>query len=245
MPASGHWYFSLKDASAQVRAVVWKTAARLIKFKPRDGMKVLVRGAVRVYPPKGEYQIAVEVIEPLGKGSLQQAFEELKAKLEKEGLFAAARKRPLPMLPRRIAVLTSPTGAVIQDILRVVERRLREPGDRDLSPRACRGRKRCRTSCAASAPSTAPPARRADRGPRRRQPRGPLALQRGVVVAALAESRSRPSPPSGTRRTSRSRTSWPTCARPRRRRRRRSWVGAKDDAAARASTRCAAAPMAR
>jgi exodeoxyribonuclease VII large subunit len=86
-------------------------------------MKVLVRGAVRVYPPKGEYQIAVEVVEPLGKGSLQQAFEDLKAKLEKEGLFAAARKRALPMLPRRIAVVTSPTGAVIQDILRVVERR--------------------------------------------------------------------------------------------------------------------------
>ena len=123
LPASGHWYFSLKDANAQVRAVVWKTAARLIKFKPRDGMKVLVRGAVRVYPPKGEYQIAVEVIEPLGKGSLQQAFEELKGKLEKEGLFAAARKRPLPMLPRCVAVITSPTGAVIQDILRVVERR--------------------------------------------------------------------------------------------------------------------------
>ena len=123
MPASGHWYFSLKDANAQVRAVVWKTAARLIKFKPKDGMKVLVRGAVRVYPPKGEYQIAVEVVEPLGKGSLQQAFEDLKAKLEKEGLFAAARKRVLPMLPRRIAVVTSPTGAVIQDILRVVERR--------------------------------------------------------------------------------------------------------------------------
>jgi exodeoxyribonuclease VII large subunit len=123
MPASGHWYFSLKDGNAQVRAVVWKTAARLIKFRPQDGMKVLVRGAVRVYPPKGEYQIAVEVIEPLGKGTLQQAFEELKSKLEKEGLFAAARKRPLPMLPRRIAVVTSPTGAVIQDILRVVERR--------------------------------------------------------------------------------------------------------------------------
>ena len=123
MPASGHWYFSLKDANAQVRAVVWKTAARLIKFRPKDGMKVLVRGALRVYPPKGEYQIAVEVIEPLGKGSLQQAFEELKARLEQEGLFAAARKRPLPMLPRRVAVLTSPTGAVIQDILHVVERR--------------------------------------------------------------------------------------------------------------------------
>ena len=123
LPSSGHWYFSLKDASAQVRAVVWKTAARLIKFRPRDGMKVLVRGSVRVYPPKGEYQIAVEVVEPLGKGSLQQAFEDLKAKLEREGLFAAARKRPLPMLPRRVAVVTSPTGAVIQDILRVVERR--------------------------------------------------------------------------------------------------------------------------
>ncbi|HEV7499963.1 MAG TPA: exodeoxyribonuclease VII large subunit, partial [Vicinamibacteria bacterium] len=123
MPASGHWYFSLKDANAQVRAVVWKTAARLIKFRPKDGMKVLVRGAIRVYPPKGEYQVAVEVIEPLGKGSLQQAFEELKAKLEQEGLFAAGRKRALPMLPRSVAVITSPTGAVIQDILHVVERR--------------------------------------------------------------------------------------------------------------------------
>jgi exodeoxyribonuclease VII large subunit len=123
IPSSGHWYFSLKDANAQVRAVVWKTAARLIKFRPKDGMKVLVRGSIRVYPPKGEYQIAVEVVEPLGKGSLQQAFEELKAKLDKEGLFAAARKRPLPVLPRRIAVVTSPTGAVIQDILRVVQRR--------------------------------------------------------------------------------------------------------------------------
>ena len=122
-PSSGHWYFSLKDASAQVRAVVWKTAARLVKFRPKDGAKVLVRGSVRVYPPKGEYQVSVEVIEPLGKGSLQQAFEDLKAKLEKEGLFAATRKRPLPMLPRRVAVVTSPTGAVIQDILRVVERR--------------------------------------------------------------------------------------------------------------------------
>src|SRR5262252_8197674 len=111
-PASGHWYFSLKDANAQVRAVVWKTAARLIKFRPKDGMKVLVRGQVRVYPPKGEYQVAVEVVEPLGKGSLQQAFEERKAKLEQEGLFAPARKRPLPMLPRRVAVITSPTGAV-------------------------------------------------------------------------------------------------------------------------------------
>ena len=123
MASSGHWYFSLKDERAQIRAVVWKTATRLIKFRPRDGMKVVVRGGVRVYAPKGEYQLSVEVIEPLGKGSLQQAFEDLKEKLGKEGLFDAARKRPLPMLPRRIGVVTSPTGAVIQDILRVLGRR--------------------------------------------------------------------------------------------------------------------------
>jgi exodeoxyribonuclease VII large subunit len=121
--SSGHWYFSLKDANAQVRAVVWKTATRLIRFKPRDGMKVLARGGLKVYAPKGEYQVSVEVLEPIGKGSLQQAYEDLKAKLEKEGLFDKAKKRPLPMLPRRVGIVTSPTGAVIQDILRVVERR--------------------------------------------------------------------------------------------------------------------------
>jgi exodeoxyribonuclease VII large subunit len=119
-PSSGHWYFSLKDHRAQVRAVVWKTATRLIRFKPRDGMKVLARGSVKIYPPRGEYQVSVEVLEPLGKGTLQQAFEELKEKLAREGLFDPARKRPLPLLPRRIAVVTSPTGAVVQDILRVL-----------------------------------------------------------------------------------------------------------------------------
>jgi exodeoxyribonuclease VII large subunit len=122
---SGHWYFSLKDDRAQVRAVVWKTAARLIRFRPKDGMKVLARGGVRVYPPRGEYQLSVEVLEPLGKGSLQQAFEDLKERLEKEGLFDPRRKRSLPMLPRRIGVVTSPTGAVIQDILRVLRSRYR------------------------------------------------------------------------------------------------------------------------
>ncbi len=122
---SGHWYFSLKDAAAQIRAVVWKTAARGIRFRPKDGMKVLARGGVRVYPPRGEYQLSVEALEPLGKGSLQQAFEELKEKLEKEGLFDATRKRPLPMLPRRIGVVTSPTGAVLRDILRVLRSRYR------------------------------------------------------------------------------------------------------------------------
>jgi exodeoxyribonuclease VII large subunit len=120
---SGHWYFSLKDDHAQIRAVVWKTATRLIKFRPHDGMKVLARGGVRVYPPRGEYQLSVEVLEPLGKGSLQQAFEELKARLEKEGLFDPARKRRLPVLPRCVGLVTSPTGAVVQDMLRVLRHR--------------------------------------------------------------------------------------------------------------------------
>jgi exodeoxyribonuclease VII large subunit len=123
LAGSGHWYFSLKDEQAQVRAVVWRTDARLIRFRPRDGMKVLARGQLRVYPPRGEYQISVQVLEPLGKGSLQQAFEELKDRLEKEGLFDPARKRPLPMLPRRIGVVTSPAGAVVRDILRVLRSR--------------------------------------------------------------------------------------------------------------------------
>jgi exodeoxyribonuclease VII large subunit len=123
MAPSGHWYFSLKDEGAQLRAVVWKTDTRLVRFKPRDGMKVLARGTLRVYPPRGEYQLSAQVLEPLGKGSLQQAFEDLKAKLEKEGLFDPARKRPLPMLPRRIGVVSSPTGAVIRDILRVLRSR--------------------------------------------------------------------------------------------------------------------------
>jgi exodeoxyribonuclease VII large subunit len=90
---SGHWYFSLKDESSQIRATVWKTAARLIRFRPKDGMKVLVRGSVRVYAPRGEYQVSVELLEPLGKGSLQQAFEDLKQRLGSEGLFDAGRKR--------------------------------------------------------------------------------------------------------------------------------------------------------
>ena len=100
LATSGHWYFSLKDDHAQVSAVVWRMAARLIRFQPKDGMRVLARGGVKVYAPRGAYQLSVEVLEPLGKGSLQQAFEELKEKLEKEGLFAPARKRPLPVLPQ-------------------------------------------------------------------------------------------------------------------------------------------------
>jgi exodeoxyribonuclease VII large subunit len=120
---SGHHYFSLKDDEAQIRAVVWRNDARLLRFRPKDGMKVLARGQLRVFPPRGEYQLQVQVLEPLGKGSLQQAFEELKEKLQQEGLFDPARKRPLPMLPRRIGVVTSPGGAVLRDILRVLRSR--------------------------------------------------------------------------------------------------------------------------
>lgn len=122
-PASGHCYFTLKDENAQLRAVVWKTHARLLRFRPKDGLKVVARGALRLYPPRGEYQLSVEVLEPLGKGSLQEAFEQLKQKLEAEGLFAAGRKRPLPLLPRRVGIVTSPTGAVIRDVVRVLRRR--------------------------------------------------------------------------------------------------------------------------
>ena len=123
MPSSGHFYFSLKDDKAQIKAVVWRSDARYLKFKPQDGMKVVARGQIRVYAPRGEYQMSVQLIEPLGKGSLQQAFEDLKERLAKEGLFAAERKRPLPLLPRRIGLVTSPTGAVVKDILRVLQGR--------------------------------------------------------------------------------------------------------------------------
>lgn len=120
---SGHWYFSLKDERAQIQAVVWRTAARRIRHRPKDGARVLVRGGLRLYPARGQYQLAVEVIEPLGKGALQQAFEELKLKLAEEGLFAAERKQPLPALPRRIGVVTSPDGAALRDFLQVLGRR--------------------------------------------------------------------------------------------------------------------------
>jgi exodeoxyribonuclease VII large subunit len=126
LATSGHVYFSLKDEDARLDAVVWRNDARLLRFRPQEGMKVLARGTLRVYPPRGSYQLQVQVLEPLGKGSLQQAFEELKQKLEQEGLFDPKRKKPLPMLPRRIGVVTSPTGAVLRDILRVLRSRYAE-----------------------------------------------------------------------------------------------------------------------
>lgn len=123
--ASGHLYFSLKDAGSSIAAACfgWGSRPASQRFELRDGMSVLCRGRVSVYGPRGSYQLTVEQIEPVGVGALQAAFEALKAKLQAEGLFSAARKRPLPAYPSRVAVITSPTGAAIQDMLNVLGRR--------------------------------------------------------------------------------------------------------------------------
>lgn len=120
---SGHLYFTLKDAGAQIRCVCFRDQARTLKFRPEDGLHVTVRGSLGVYEVRGEYQVYVTYIEPVGAGALQLAFEQLKKKLEAEGLFDEARKKPLPVMPRCIGVVTSPTGAAIRDILRVLKRR--------------------------------------------------------------------------------------------------------------------------
>jgi len=123
VPQSGHAYFTLKDEQSQIKAVLFRSAQRHLKFTLQHGMQIICRGRVSVYEPRGEYQIIVDYLEPRGIGALQKAFEELKAKLEKEGLFALDRKKSLPLLPRRIGIVTSPTGAAIRDILRVIKRR--------------------------------------------------------------------------------------------------------------------------
>lgn len=122
-PASGHVYFSLKDEGAQVRCALWRSAALKLAFTPRNGMQLLVRARVSVYEPRGEYQLIIEYAEEAGEGALRRRFEELKARLQQEGLFDAAQKRPLPDLPRRIGVITSPSGAAIRDILHILGRR--------------------------------------------------------------------------------------------------------------------------
>jgi exodeoxyribonuclease VII large subunit len=121
--SSGHAYFSLKDDGGQLAAVLFRAAAKRFSFEPRDGLAALACGRVSIYGPRGQYQLIVEELEPRGKGALQLAFEQLKEKLQKEGLFDAARKRRLPALPRTVGVVTSPTGAVIRDILNVLGRR--------------------------------------------------------------------------------------------------------------------------
>src|SRR5437660_12107059 len=110
--ASGHYYFTLKDEAAQLRCVCYKMTARYLKFKPTDGVAVLARGRIDLYDARGELQLVVEALEPRGYGALQLAFEQLKKKLAADGLFDATRKRPLPPLPERIGIVTSPTGAV-------------------------------------------------------------------------------------------------------------------------------------
>ncbi len=121
--ASGHLYFNLKDDGAQIRCVMFRGAAQGLRFVPEDGMQTLLRGRITVYEVRGEYQLQVLTLEPKGVGALQVAFEQLKRKLEADGLFEQARKRELPLLPRRIGVVTSPTGAAIRDILQVLGRR--------------------------------------------------------------------------------------------------------------------------
>jgi len=121
--SSGHYYFQLKDATAQIRGVMFRTHAARLRFVPQDGMQVLVRGSLSVYEAKGEYQLVAQHMEPRGAGALQLAFEQLKQRLQDEGLFAQARKRPLPALPRRIGMVTSLDGAAIRDMLTVLLRR--------------------------------------------------------------------------------------------------------------------------
>jgi len=122
-PDSGHLYFTLKNGNAQIRVVMFRSSTRLLRFRPADGLQVVVRGRVTIYEERGELQISAEYIEPKGAGSLQLAFEQLKAKLEAEGLFAAERKRPIPSLPAGIGIVTSAQAAALRDILNILERR--------------------------------------------------------------------------------------------------------------------------
>jgi exodeoxyribonuclease VII large subunit len=122
-PSSGHAYFTLKDDTAQLRCVLFRGRGRRVAFQPEDGMQVLAFGGLDVYLARGEYQLVVELLEPKGVGALQLAFEQLKRRLEAEGLFDAVRKRPLPPFPRTIGIVTSPTGAAIRDMLHVIDRR--------------------------------------------------------------------------------------------------------------------------
>jgi exodeoxyribonuclease VII large subunit len=121
--STGHLYFTLKDSAAQVRGIIFRSALRYLKFKPADGLRVVARGRVSVYEPKGEYQLVCEHLEPQGLGALQLAFDQLKRRLQEEGLFDAARKRPLPALPRKIGIVTSLDGAAVRDIIKVLGRR--------------------------------------------------------------------------------------------------------------------------
>ncbi len=120
---SGHWYFSLKDGQSQIRCNMWRSYTSHVRFRVNDGAEVLVRGSLNVYAPRGEYSLVVEQMEEMGMGRLRMEFERLKAQLQKEGLFEQAHKKPLPLLPRKVGIVTSPTGAAIRDMLRVMRER--------------------------------------------------------------------------------------------------------------------------
>jgi exodeoxyribonuclease VII large subunit len=122
-PASGHFYMVLKDETARIRAVMFRLQARYLKFLPENGMKVIAQGRIGVYPPRGEYQIILDYLEPMGVGALAQAFEQLKKKLSAQGVFDKDIKKPLPFLPQRLALITSPTGAAIRDFIKIMGRR--------------------------------------------------------------------------------------------------------------------------
>src|SRR3989475_6247992 len=120
---SGHLYFTLKDQNAQIRAVMFRSSARLLRFRPENGMQIVLRGRVTIYEDRGELQISAEYLEPKGAGALQVAFEQLKAKLEAEGLFDSSRKKAIPVLPSRIGIVSSPQAAALRDILNILRRR--------------------------------------------------------------------------------------------------------------------------
>lgn len=123
--SSGHWYFTLKDQNAQIRAKCFRSTNTRIRFRPTDGLHVRARGKLSLYAPRGEYELVVEALDPVGAGALRIAFEQLRDRLNAEGLFAKELKRPLPVFPRRVGIVTSPTGAAIRDILNVISRRTR------------------------------------------------------------------------------------------------------------------------
>jgi exodeoxyribonuclease VII large subunit len=125
IPDSGHLYFTLKEESAQIRVVMFRSSAKLLRFRPENGLHVTVRGRITVYEDRGELQISAEFMEPKGAGALQLAFEQLKSRLQAEGLFEASRKKPIPPLPQRIGIITSPQGAALRDILNILARRHR------------------------------------------------------------------------------------------------------------------------
>jgi exodeoxyribonuclease VII large subunit len=128
IPPSGHFYFTLKDESSQIHAVIFRSQARFLPFQPEDGLSVVCHGRISIYAQRGQYQLILDLMEPRGVGALQLAFDQLKRRLEAEGLFDPSRKKPLPILPKRIGIVTSPTGAVIQDMLTILERRYENVG---------------------------------------------------------------------------------------------------------------------